>query len=718
MSTTAGADQFRQTYLDTLLNEIREIAAKEDLEIPFAAGRAVAQRLGYDTDVIEFVDGAGDRGIDFWHASDSGLYIYQVKTHELTDKGFLNLSRKFDNSGVTDLMRAHNFLLSKTVPDIDERLGKLKDRLNRLVRNYQSKETEEPLDISLNLILLGDDLTNAASKELEDFAKSIELPVDYDGVKLHFHVDHQILDDIVRVAWQQVNHVWINFEGKEQDKISLTPMRQAGKLNFLSDGSSAIFYCRAVDLVRAYDELGYQIFEPNVRANIKNSSVNDAIQKSASHHRSMKEFRFLNNGLTITCNSYKLPVSQRPTFEVQLPGIINGLQTVLALWRAYRQLPREEQVNFDEKCFVLVRLLRNDAVNQISDVVLATNNQNPMQPRNLKSNTSEQIHFAQHFATEHEWFYEAKQGAWEAFKIDPSRWRPRINQRPQVFKGRKGIKKIDNLDLAQDWLAFLGYADKAANEKRDLFNDEYYKLIFLSRPRNHRYPHNQSVQDALTDIDNNTPDPATMLAAHIAKTFASEVVPSSQANRKAALERHGVYDRESISPPDEEEILSKDSEYILNQALNAMSLIFAEFVGYSLFREFGEDAHRCGSFLLNTLSWNRIYTNLDWYVGVDKVNGQDTNIEDSDLLVVMWLFFREAVETLMGGAWQTAYLNARYKPRFLLNQRDELYRESIRMDESLKRKVPMRVWTHGIKDGEGFFGYMHRIIHDLASNQR
>lgn len=80
----------------------------------------------------------------------------------------------------------------------------------------------------------------------------------------------------------------------------------------------------------------------------------------------------------------------------------------------------------------------------------------------------------------------------------------------------------------------------------------------------------------------------------------------------------------------------------------------------------------------------------------------------------MWLLFKEAVEALMAGAWDISYRTARVKFRFLLNNRSQIYQEIFKMDESMKRRVPMRIYTSGIEDGEGFFGYVDRIVTNMV----
>jgi hypothetical protein len=348
-------------------------------------------------------------------------------------------------------------------------------------------------------------------------------------------------------------------------------------------------------------------------------------------------------------------------------------------------------------------------VNEISDVVFATNNQNSMQPRNLVSNSFEQVQYARFFANDIGWFYEAKQGAWEAFRKDSRRWKPRITTPPKQFKQ----KRIDNHVLAQDWLAFLGFADKADNDKRYLFDrdKDYYNLIFMRRANKHAFNNYSNISEAIADSENNSPDPYMMLIAHVTRIFANKVVPSSQANKKQALSRKGIEDRSKISPQEEEKILSEDAEYKLNQALNAMSRIFVEFVGYTFFQVFGSDTHRLGSVLATNHSWRVLIEKFD--LDVVTQNTFDRTFHEHDLLVVLWLFFREAVQGLMAMQWETSYRNARYKPRFLLNSRGQIYNAIQEMDSALKRHVPMRVYTSGIQDNEGFFGYVERVVNGL-----
>jgi len=182
--------------------------------------------------------------------------------------------------------------------------------------------------------------------------------------------------------------------------------------------------------------------------------------------------------MSASIDSFTKPTSQRPEFIAHRPGVVNGLQTVVALHTAYQQLDDREKEDFEKNCSVLVRLLVKSALEDITRVVKATNNQNPMKPRNLVSNNLEQLIYTRIFASELVWFYQAKEGAWDAFVSDPKRWRPDLHKRPKDFRfinSRKN-RRIDNEDLAQTWLAFIGFANEAVNEKKALFDSRFYPL--------------------------------------------------------------------------------------------------------------------------------------------------------------------------------------------------------------------------------------------------
>ena len=100
-------------FLETLKDDVtKKLQAVPNEDQAFV--RIAASWLGYDEleddDDERFVDGSGDKGIDFWYESEPGFDIIQVKSHELSKSGNI-LTDNFDKTGVNDLQRAVNYLL-------------------------------------------------------------------------------------------------------------------------------------------------------------------------------------------------------------------------------------------------------------------------------------------------------------------------------------------------------------------------------------------------------------------------------------------------------------------------------------------------------------------------------------------------------------------------------------------------------------------------------
>jgi hypothetical protein len=60
------------------------------------------------------------------------------------------------------------------------------------------------------------------------------------------------------------------------------------------------------------------------------------------------------------------------------------------------------------------------------------------------------------------------EGAWDTFEKDPRRWQPPLNKLSRDFRAtnRHKVRRIDNEDLAQTGVAFIGFASEAVNEKK------------------------------------------------------------------------------------------------------------------------------------------------------------------------------------------------------------------------------------------------------------
>ena len=706
----------RETLIDILRTEIIDKAEEEGLPFYSAAPRVLISWLGYQSegeDRVTFID-AKDSGIDAWYLADSstspetGIEIFQVKTHELTSDGLLCLD-PFDNEGVNDLARAKSLLLSDISQHSvsNEKIRDLLTNWSYTIRNWKLRETPSEILVTLNLIILGEKLTPQALDEFKRLGTSNNDPVHLDNVSVKFNTVLYTIDNIINSRWREENRVWRDSSGQKHTSIKLEPIKE---IDYISDNKNAVFYCSTIDLVNAYQLLGYQLFEPNVRANIKSSRVNRAIRDSVKKAQSRKDFRFLNNGVTITCESYEKPRGGRKWFEVHYPGVINGLQTVVALHTAYNELSDRDKEDFENSCSVLVRVLNKNAVHDVTDVVRATNNQNPMKPRNLVSNSPEQIIFTRIFADQLGWFYQAKEGAWDAFEKDWKRWRPRLNKSPRDFQPPKSskknrIRKVDNHELAQSWLSFIGFSNTAAEAKRALFEKKYYDLIFKKRTNKHGFDYEYNQEKAFNGAEDNAPNASLMLTAHLSYLFLKSAVPTPQQNRKDTCERLKI-NMDDYSTVELDNKLSDDETFRRNQILRYMPFLFTEFVGFILFRCFGENIHNYGNEILSNHSFASMRDDINPSLIMQKIN--DKSFKENDLLVVLWLMFYDKIQDLIMSDWGQGYSKANRKPRYVLSKesRNKLYKEIQDLDSFMKKRQLTKFWAIGVKENQGIFEFI------------
>jgi AIPR protein len=701
----------RNNLLFELADALRITSERNSLSPGFAFNRVAAEWLGYDLDEANFVDGAGDRGIDFWFESDSGFDIFQCKSHDLLPNLELD-SGRFDSEGVSDLDRAKLFLLTDSEIDTqNEKLMNFRHSWEHAVSSRRAMKDPEPLAVNLALILLGEGLTPQAQKEFDDFQASLQKSHSIGTVPIELHASLYTVEDLLQARWRLDNREWRDSKGTKKDWVDLFPEE---KDEALEKKDTAVFYCRAVDLVRAYQEFGYQIFEPNVRCNINHSKVNAAIRESVKHRTTREEFRFLNNGVTIVCQNFQKPSANRPCFRVTKPGVVNGLQTVFSLHEAYGALPQEDKVHFEGNCYVLVRLLQEHSVRDLNRLVRATNTQNPMQARNLVSNNTEQAQFERLFA-ELGWFYERKQGAWEAFAADPRRWRTLPNKSKAQFQvqgggGRPRVRRIDNEVLGQTWLSFVGFSEEAVQKKREIFeNAKWYDFIFQHVPKKHGFDFQYRLEDAMQDSLNQAPPPGLMLASFLAREFARRAAPTVKENREAAIKRLRI-DVQRMRPEQVQDLLAQDNEFILGQVLNGTSFEFVEFIGFILFRSLEGDLTVVGPNLLR----NGMFLALSEQLDFDLVKGNilSQKVDENDVLAVSWWTFRHVLEELIGGAWLSGYRAARNRIRFLHSNetRRRLEQGAIQLHDYMNKTQLTRTWAVGIRPGKGLFGFVREAL--------
>ncbi len=141
---------------------------------------------------------------------------------------------------------------------------------------------------------------------------------------------------------------------------------------------------------------GNKLLERNIRhyLGLENNWVNQGIKESLIDTEKRQNFYFYNNGITMICSKFRHNALQNKDFLVKIDDlqIINGGQTCLTIKNNLENLQQEvfiDQSSF-ENTYVLLRLYELDESDEelVHDIIYATNSQNPVELRDLKSNDS------------------------------------------------------------------------------------------------------------------------------------------------------------------------------------------------------------------------------------------------------------------------------------------------------------------------------------------
>ena len=145
------------------------------------------------------------------------------------------------------------------------------------------------------------------------------------------------------------------------------------------------------------------VFDLNIRRYLgKRGGVNRDILQTCTHTDSSFEFWFLNNGLTVVCDSFD-PVTDPDDAHVRLNNmqIVNGCQTATSLALAHKEGKLAADVR------VLMRVYETKNPELVNKIVLTTNNQNKISSRDLRANEAVHVDLEEAFKAKG-FFYERK----------------------------------------------------------------------------------------------------------------------------------------------------------------------------------------------------------------------------------------------------------------------------------------------------------------------
>jgi hypothetical protein len=230
------------------------------------------------------------------------------------------------------------------------------------------------------------------------------------------------------------------------------------------------------EVARIMGKYGDNLLERNIRKYLGINAVNKAINDTLIDDAKRQNFFFYNNGITMICSDFKYNALQRDDWKVQIQDmqIINGGQTCKTIYQAVSEHPEKDFSGAS----VLLRLYAvGEDESVIEGITRATNSQNPVDFRDLKSNDQIQL-LLEEGAKELGFTYKRKRDSQVSTDVIPSSvaaeavfaiWR----QKPHLAKYKKGEffdvyydTIFKNLNASQMVIAVLIFRMCDSNRKR------------------------------------------------------------------------------------------------------------------------------------------------------------------------------------------------------------------------------------------------------------
>jgi hypothetical protein len=312
-------------------------------------------------------EGGGDFGVDAIHLSDIADGEFTVTLFQTKYKQKLEGSANYPESGIQSLSRAVNYLF-----DPEASLGPINDRLKTQVETARSL------------------IKDGIFPRIRAVACNNGLKWNEAGQKT---IDQMVILD--RLTWEYANHdTLLNLI--QSKKVINANLKLVGKGIFENMQFSQVFIGRmAVSEVAALmKEHSDKLLEKNIRKylGLHGNRVNEGIQETLINQQKAPNFYFFNNGLTLVCTDFSYNEFQEKNHLVKVEGlqIVNGGQTCMTILKTQEMLAASKlnggDLNAEASVLVRIYKLPKDNEDIVASITKATNSQNPVDLKDLRSN--------------------------------------------------------------------------------------------------------------------------------------------------------------------------------------------------------------------------------------------------------------------------------------------------------------------------------------------
>ncbi len=385
-----------------------------------------------DDDVITqtAIDGPGDFGVD-------GYFIdHESKTIHLFQAKHIGPGGHLDEDAMTDFWESPKRLVDPA------RIVKCRNEETRKLSSEFMKYLPE--HYALRMVIATTGQLSPSSKDFTESHRNVKDTIIVATSEIPVTVEFEAYD-LKGLLELYLNHLsWIGVDHPDVD-IELIPERFHEILQTFKAIEATI---RATEIVRIFEENGFRIFRLNPRGPLKNK-INKDMYNSLRDDVYRPIFHLLNNGLSVTCDGYRLEGSRLKVNNFQ---IVNGCQTTVTLDKAKPLL--------DDSVLVDIKIIESSQMAR--KIAETTNTQAGLKAQDFISADERQLDLQRQFSALPEpWFYEIRRGEWDRMISTPDKLKYR---RPD---GTSRVVKIK--DVAQSALAFRGMPGEAKDHTKTIF---------------------------------------------------------------------------------------------------------------------------------------------------------------------------------------------------------------------------------------------------------
>ena len=352
------------------LSLLDKVEATKELTRFYATARFKIRSDEFDR---QYVDGAADGGIDFYHIEDNTFFIFQTKFSETPKK----VSESEILAEITKLKQ------TLTISNPNRRAD---DFVNTLKRNTGNKDAIIEI-IWLTTNIVKQSVRDVVQNELESWRKANGWLMRIEFIA----IDKVVLERVI----YDVNHGYIPHTGKKilklkQEQWIETTWKETGVY-------SVVCIANVNDILKWFstsDEID-KFLQKNVREFLgETSKINKAIVKS--YLQDPAWFWYKHNGIIIFVDDLFIDKAKTELI-LRNPQVVNGGQTLKALFSAYMKNNRK-----DNGAEVLLRIYRlpyedTETYKRSIEIICALNSQNKINPSDLRSTDSRQVRLEQLF---------------------------------------------------------------------------------------------------------------------------------------------------------------------------------------------------------------------------------------------------------------------------------------------------------------------------------